>query len=82
MPILNVKVSLPASAALTQSISETLLELTTRILHKKRRHTPYRFCKMVLSNVRRGIVQVICAECDFRGADDVFKHALSSVRAD
>ena len=39
MPILNVKVSLPASAALTQSISETLLELTTRILHKKRELT-------------------------------------------
>jgi 4-oxalocrotonate tautomerase len=39
MPILNVKVSQPASAALTQSISETLLELTTRILHKKRELT-------------------------------------------
>ena len=34
MPILNVKVSQPASATLTQSISETLLELTTRILRK------------------------------------------------
>ena len=39
MPILNVKVSQPASATLTQSISETLLELTTRILRKKRELT-------------------------------------------
>jgi 4-oxalocrotonate tautomerase len=39
MPILNVKVSQPASATLTQSISETLLGLTTRILHKKRELT-------------------------------------------
>ena len=35
MPILNVKVSQPASATLTQSISEILLDLTTKILHKK-----------------------------------------------
>jgi 4-oxalocrotonate tautomerase len=39
MPILNVKVSQPPSAQLTQSISETLLELTTRILHKRRELT-------------------------------------------
>jgi len=36
MPILNVKVSQPASPALTKAISETLLELTTRVLRKKR----------------------------------------------
>ena len=36
MLILNVKVSRPASAELTQAISETLLELTSRILRKKR----------------------------------------------
>lgn len=35
MPILNVKVSAKKSAALTKSISDMLLELTTRILHKK-----------------------------------------------
>jgi len=35
MPILNVKVSVVKSKELTQSISEILLELTTRILHKK-----------------------------------------------
>ena len=35
MPILNVKVSAVKSKELTQSISEILLELTTRILHKK-----------------------------------------------
>src|SRR4051812_31960947 len=34
MPILNVKVSRPASAALTSSISGRLLELTTRVLKK------------------------------------------------
>ena len=39
MPILNVKVSCPASAELTRAISETLLELTTRILRKKRELT-------------------------------------------
>lgn len=39
MPILNVKVSQPASAGLTEAISETLLSLTTRILHKKRELT-------------------------------------------
>jgi 4-oxalocrotonate tautomerase len=39
MPILNVKVSRPASAALTQEISEALLELTTRILGKQREVT-------------------------------------------
>ena len=39
MPILNVKVSLPASDRLTRDISEMLLELTTRILRKKRELT-------------------------------------------
>jgi 4-oxalocrotonate tautomerase len=39
MPILNVKVSRPASAQLSKEIAETLLELTTRILHKKRELT-------------------------------------------
>ncbi len=39
MPILNVKVSQPASAELTHNIAETLLELTTRILRKKRELT-------------------------------------------
>ena len=39
MPILNVKISQPASPALTQAISETLLALTTRILRKKRELT-------------------------------------------
>ena len=39
MPILNVKVSRPASAELTREISETLLELTSRILRKKRELT-------------------------------------------
>ncbi len=35
MPILNVKVSADRSAELTKAISGILLELTTRILHKK-----------------------------------------------
>lgn len=35
MPILNVKVSRPASAELTQRISRTLLDLTSRILKKQ-----------------------------------------------
>lgn len=35
MPILNVKVSAKKSAELTLSISAILLELTSRILHKK-----------------------------------------------
>ena len=39
MPILNVKISQPASASLTHAVSETLLELTTRILRKKRELT-------------------------------------------
>ena len=39
MPILNVKVSQPATAKLSTDIAETLLELTTRILHKKRELT-------------------------------------------
>ncbi|MDY7577948.1 4-oxalocrotonate tautomerase [Herbaspirillum sp. RTI4] len=36
MPILNVKVSAQRSNLLTQSISEMLLDLTTRILRKRR----------------------------------------------
>lgn len=36
MPILNVKVSRPASAQLVRDVSETLLELTSRILRKQR----------------------------------------------
>lgn len=39
MPILNVKVSAQPSAALVDAVSETLLELTTRILRKKRELT-------------------------------------------
>jgi 4-oxalocrotonate tautomerase len=39
MPILNVKVSQPASAELSIRISDMLLELTTRILRKKRELT-------------------------------------------
>lgn len=39
MPILNVKVSAKKSAELTRSISEILLELTSRILNKKREVT-------------------------------------------
>lgn len=39
MPILNVKVSAKKSPELTHAISETLLDLTTRILHKKREIT-------------------------------------------
>jgi 4-oxalocrotonate tautomerase len=39
MPILNVKVSKPASAELTHRISESLLELTVGILRKKRELT-------------------------------------------
>ena len=39
MLILNVKISQPASAEMTHAISETLLELTTRILRKKRELT-------------------------------------------
>jgi 4-oxalocrotonate tautomerase len=35
MPILKVKVSAQKSAELTKAISSTLLELTSRILHKK-----------------------------------------------
>jgi len=35
MPILNVKVSAKKSAEMTKSISAILLDLTTRILHKK-----------------------------------------------
>ena len=39
MPILNVKVSAKKSASMTKAISDTLLELTSRILHKKREVT-------------------------------------------
>lgn len=39
MPILNVKISKPASDRLTHDVSEMLLELTTRILRKKRELT-------------------------------------------
>lgn len=39
MPILSVKVSARKSADMTRAISETLLELTTRILRKKRELT-------------------------------------------
>lgn len=35
MPILNVKVSAKKSAEMTKAISSILLDLTTRILHKK-----------------------------------------------
>lgn len=36
MPILNVKVSVPKTPAMTQAIADTLLELTARILRKQR----------------------------------------------
>lgn len=39
MPILNVKVSAKKSAGMTRAISDILLELTGRILHKKREVT-------------------------------------------
>ena len=39
MPILKVKVSATPSPALTREIADTLLELTTRILRKKRELT-------------------------------------------
>jgi 4-oxalocrotonate tautomerase len=39
MPILNVKVSTQKSAAMTKQISDLLLDLTTRILRKKREVT-------------------------------------------
>jgi 4-oxalocrotonate tautomerase len=39
MPILHVKVSAKKSTELSQAIAETLLELTSRILHKKRELT-------------------------------------------
>ena len=39
MPILNVKVSATKSPELVRDISQLLLELTTRILHKERRVT-------------------------------------------
>jgi 4-oxalocrotonate tautomerase len=39
MPILNVKVSANKSPEMTRAIADLLLELTTRILHKKREVT-------------------------------------------
>jgi 4-oxalocrotonate tautomerase len=39
MPILNVKVSAPKSKEMTRDIAELLLDLTTRILGKKRELT-------------------------------------------
>lgn len=39
MPILNVKISQPASSALSRRVADRLLELTTRILGKKRELT-------------------------------------------
>jgi 4-oxalocrotonate tautomerase len=39
MPILNVKVSVPRSSTMTKDIAELLLDLTTRILGKKREVT-------------------------------------------
>jgi 4-oxalocrotonate tautomerase len=39
MPILNVKISQPASAQMTQQVANALLELTTRILRKARELT-------------------------------------------
>jgi 4-oxalocrotonate tautomerase len=39
MPILNVKISAPRSSKMTRDIAELLLELTTRILRKKREVT-------------------------------------------
>jgi 4-oxalocrotonate tautomerase len=39
MPIINVKVSAAKSPEMTRSISELLLDITTRILHKKRELT-------------------------------------------
>lgn len=39
MPILNVKISAKRSPEMTKAIAEVLLDLTTRILHKKREVT-------------------------------------------
>ena len=39
MPILNVKISAAPSRELVAAVSETLLDLTARILHKKRELT-------------------------------------------
>src|SRR5439155_16803615 len=39
MPIINFKISAPPGRELVTAVSETLLELTTRILHKKRELT-------------------------------------------
>lgn len=39
MPIINVKISQRASVELTKQVSNALLELTTRILHKQREVT-------------------------------------------
>ena len=39
MPILNVKIASPQSSELTEQVAEMLLDITTRILHKKRELT-------------------------------------------
>jgi len=39
MPILNVKISQPATAEMTQQVANSLLDLTTRILRKPREVT-------------------------------------------
>jgi len=39
MPILNVKISAKKSPEMTRAIADVLLDLTTRILHKKREVT-------------------------------------------
>jgi 4-oxalocrotonate tautomerase len=39
MPILNVKISAKKSTEMTRAIADVLLDLTTRILHKKREVT-------------------------------------------
>ena len=43
MPILNVKISAQPSPELVRQVTETLLDLTTRILHKKRELTAITF---------------------------------------
>jgi 4-oxalocrotonate tautomerase len=39
MPIINVKISAPPGRELVTAVSESLLDITTRILHKKRELT-------------------------------------------
>ncbi|KYF70374.1 tautomerase family protein [Sorangium cellulosum] len=43
MPILNVKISAQPSPELVRQVTEALLDLTTRILHKKRELTAITF---------------------------------------